>query len=185
MFDFLARATDAKTAERAWRVGANGEETVGKKLEELAVEGWRVLHSVPVGNKGSDIDHMLMGPAGVFTLNTKMHPGGKVWVGERSIRVNGHPVPYLRNSRFEGERASRLLTEAVGWPVFVTPVLVFLTGSLIPDVTIKQEPEGVLVLNRMNVLKRFRRLPQRHTRDQIEAIYEAARRRETWQPSTA
>ncbi|HEY5185653.1 MAG TPA: hypothetical protein VIM19_12275 [Actinomycetes bacterium] len=31
---FLARAFDVKTDERAWRVGADGEETVGARLEE-------------------------------------------------------------------------------------------------------------------------------------------------------
>jgi hypothetical protein len=145
---FLARLVDAKTDERAWRVGADGEETVGARLEKLTAQGWHVLHAVPVGTKGSDIDHVLIGPGGVYTLNTKHHPGGKVWVGQHAIKVNGHSVQYLRNSRFEAERASKLLTAAVGWPVFVKPVLIFLTGTLIPDVTIKQQPDDVVVLDR-------------------------------------
>ena len=31
---------------------------------------WHVIHSVP-SEKGADIDHVVIGPAGVFTLNTK------------------------------------------------------------------------------------------------------------------
>ncbi|HEY3407381.1 MAG TPA: hypothetical protein VGK53_04330, partial [Propionicimonas sp.] len=53
---FLARGLDVKTDERSWRVGADGEETVGARLEKLRADGWRILHSVPVGNRGSDID---------------------------------------------------------------------------------------------------------------------------------
>jgi hypothetical protein len=177
---FIARTFDMKTDERAWRVGAGGEETVGTRLEKLLDHGWKVLHAVPVGTKGSDIDHVLIGPGGVYTINTKNHPGKSVWVSPKQIRVGGHPVPYLRNSRFEAERAERFLTSAVGFPVSVRPVLVFLTGSLIPDVTIKQQPADVLVLDRMDIPRAFKRAPQRLTPDQVKAIFEQARRSTTW-----
>lgn len=90
---FIARAIDMKTDERAWRVGAGGEETVGTKLEKLRKHGWHVLHSVPVGKKGSDIDHVVIGWGGVYTLNTKTHPGKRIWVSPRQVRVDGHTVP--------------------------------------------------------------------------------------------
>ncbi len=101
-----------------------------------------MLHAVPVGNRGSDIDHVAIGPGGVWTLNTKTHPGKSVWIGKHQVRVDGHKTHYLRNSRHEAERASRLLTSACGFPVTVRAALVFLTGTLIPDVTIKP-PDGV------------------------------------------
>jgi hypothetical protein len=53
-----------RTDERAWRIGAVGEEAVAKRLEGFGA-GWRVLHSVPVGKRGSDIDHLVIGPGGV------------------------------------------------------------------------------------------------------------------------
>jgi len=59
---FLARALDLKTDEQAWRVGANGEETVGGRLQKLRGHGWYVLHAVSVGKRGSEIDHLLIGP---------------------------------------------------------------------------------------------------------------------------
>ena len=93
----------------------------------------------------------------MWTINTKTHPGARVWVGRTAVRVNGHAVPYLRNSRFEATRAERLLSAAVGFPVAVRPALVFLTGTLIPNVTIKQAPDGVAVLDRMDIPRAFRR----------------------------
>jgi hypothetical protein len=177
---FLARALDAKTDERAYRVGSGGEESVGARLDKLTKHGWHVLHAVPVGNRGSDIDHVLVGPGGVYTLNTKTHPGGRIWVGRTSVRVNGHPVPYLRNSRHEAERAQRLLTDAVGFPVVVKAALVFLTGTLLPNVTIKQAPDDVAVLDRMDIPRAFRRSSRKLTDDQIEVVFEHARRSTTW-----
>jgi len=178
---FVARTLDLKTDERSWRVGAGGEEAVGARLEKLTDRGWFVLHSVPVGSRGSDIDHVMVGPGGVYTINTKTHPGKQVWVSPRQVRVNGQPVPYLRNSRHEATRAERLLSEAAGFPVIVKPVLVFLTGTLIPDVTIKQRPDDVLILDRMDIPRAFKRAPERLTPETVQAIFDVARRSSTWE----
>lgn len=51
--------------------GAAAEEHVGSLLEQLA--GWRVIHDASMGH--GNIDHVLIGPAGVFTVETKSHPG--------------------------------------------------------------------------------------------------------------
>ncbi|HEY3410026.1 MAG TPA: nuclease-related domain-containing protein, partial [Propionicimonas sp.] len=168
------------TDERSWRVGADGEETVGGRLEKLRADGWRLLHSVPVGNRGSDIDHVLLGPGGIYTLNTKTHPDGKIWVGKTTVMVNGHKQPYLRNSRFEADRAARLLSAAVGWSVEVTPALVFLTGTFIPQITIKDKPEGVIILDRLDLPRYFRKRQPRLTPSEVAQVFEYARRSITW-----
>ena len=178
---FLARTFDAKTDERAWRVGAVGEERVGERLEPLRELGWRVLHSIPVGSRGSDIDHLLIGPGGVFTINTKYHPGARIWVSPRQLRVNGQPVPYLRNSRFEAARAGDLLAARVGWPVIARGALVLLTGRFSSDVTIKGgEPEGVWILGRADVPRRFARSTAILSTDEVDELFAAARKPDTW-----
>jgi hypothetical protein len=55
--------------------GATGEEYVGKILDGLAGDGWRVVHDLDTGR--GNIDHVLVGPGGVFTVETKSH-GGKI-----------------------------------------------------------------------------------------------------------
>ena len=178
----VMRLLDAKTEERAWRVGAYGEETVGARLMKLEEHGWRVLHSVPVGNRGSDIDHLLIGPGGVWTINTKNHPGKNIWVSPKQVRVSGQPVPYLRNSQFEADRVRSTLTKAVGWEPFVKAALVILTGGTVPQITVKGMPEHVMVLNRLDVPRWFKRREPVLTPEQVEALFEVARRSTTWQP---
>ena len=177
---FVTRALDVKTDERAFRVGAAGEEAVGPRLERLVKRGWHVLHSIPVGNGKSDIDHLLIGPGGVYTVNTKNHPGGRVWVGEHAVRVNGQPTHYLRNSRFEAERVRKILLRHLDVEVPVKPVLVFLTGTVVPQVTIKQRPADVVILDRMDVPGSFKRAPQRLSEDVVAQVYDLARRSTTW-----
>jgi hypothetical protein len=54
--------------------GATGEEQVGRLLDGLGKrEGWHVLHDASLGH--GNVDHILIGPAGVFTIETKSHPG--------------------------------------------------------------------------------------------------------------
>jgi hypothetical protein len=59
-----------------WAQGAEGEETVGKILEGLREKGWCVIHDVSFGR--GNIDHIVVGPGGVFTIETKSR-GGKVF----------------------------------------------------------------------------------------------------------
>jgi hypothetical protein len=53
--------------------GATGEEHVGAILDALAPQGWRVLHDVDTGR--GNIDHVVVGPTGVFTVETKSYGG--------------------------------------------------------------------------------------------------------------
>ncbi|HEX2027330.1 MAG TPA: nuclease-related domain-containing protein, partial [Nitriliruptorales bacterium] len=92
-----ARALGLHTDERAWRIGAVGEEKVAARLDRLSDE-WKVLHALPVGTQGSDIDHLVVGPGGVFTVNAKHHPDARIWVGGDAFLVNGSRQPYVRNS---------------------------------------------------------------------------------------
>ena len=52
--------------------GATGEEEVGGLLDELPGD-WRVIHDASLGR--GNVDHILIGPAGLFTVETKSHPG--------------------------------------------------------------------------------------------------------------
>lgn len=47
----LGRLLDVHTDERAWRIGANGEEQVARQLKRAGERDprWRYLHAVPVG----------------------------------------------------------------------------------------------------------------------------------------
>ena len=126
----IARALGIRTEQRAWKVGADGEMEVGRQLRKLG-PGWHVIHAVPVGTRESDIDHVVIGPAGVFTLNTKNHGRSSVWVAENTFMVNGKKTEYLQKSRFEAERAAKLLSGSCGFDVLVEPVIVVMAGALL------------------------------------------------------
>ena len=53
--------------------GAMAEEEVGALLESLPHESWRIVHDVSLGR--GNVDHIAIGPPGLFTIETKSHPG--------------------------------------------------------------------------------------------------------------
>jgi Nuclease-related domain len=89
--------------------GARAEEHVGSLLEALDVREWRVIHDASLGH--GNVDHILIGPAGVFTVETKSHPG-PVRVG----RVHGATLRQAQAQREAIERVTGMEVE---------PLLVF------------------------------------------------------------
>jgi hypothetical protein len=88
-----------------------GERLVAGKLA-LLNDGWTVLHSVPVGRGTTDIDHIAISDAGVFTINTKYSPGRDVWVAGRNLLIDGHKQSHVFSALSEARRASELLSRA-------------------------------------------------------------------------
>ncbi len=172
---FLARLLGVNTDERAFRIGADGEESVARRLRRLDASRWRVLHSLPVA-PNVDIDHLVIGPGGVFTLNTKHHPGKKVWVAERTFLVSGYHQSYLPKSSHEGRRVEHRLSAVCGFPVPVKPVIVVVDAQL----TIRAQPPDVQVVDRRSIVRWLASRPTTLSPDAVEAVYGHARRSTTW-----
>jgi len=175
----VARILRHRSPARSFEVGAKGERSVGRKLNRwAAARGWRVLHAVPVGRLGADIDHVVIGTFGVVTVNTKT-TRCTVWVGQFGMTIGGRKVDYLRKSRAEGQRARRLLCSAAAMDVPVQPVIVF-NGTRGFSMR-RGGPADVAVLPSPRTLRRWLcRQPEALDPDQVEALYEIARRPGTW-----
>ncbi|HEX3510429.1 MAG TPA: nuclease-related domain-containing protein [Solirubrobacteraceae bacterium] len=84
--------------------GATGEEHVGALLAPLTEHGWEVIHDASFGH--GNVDHILLGPPGIFTIETKSHPG-PIRVG----RVHGATLSQARSQSDALERATGLSAE--------------------------------------------------------------------------
>lgn len=99
--------------------------------------------------------------------------------------MNGHHTYYVRNSRHEAQRASKVLTAAAGFPVTATALIVVSGAS--GGLTVKEQPVGedVVVVTRREVTKWLTHRAQTLTTDHVNGIYEQARRSTTWQAERA
>jgi hypothetical protein len=161
---------------RPWYKGALGEIAVGRILEQLGPD-WLVLHAIPVGRGSTDIDHLLVGPAGVFTVNTKNHSGQPVWVANRTLMVAGKKTRHLYNAAFEASRASKLLTAAVGAAVDVTAMVVIVDPK---SMTIRSQPDHVVVLRDGQLLGWLRHRQCALAPAHVNRIASAAELAQTW-----
>ncbi|MDX2377267.1 NERD domain-containing protein [Microbacterium sp. LRZ72] len=168
--------TPLSRASQSWYVGAIGELEVANVLDRLGA-GWRVVHAIPVGSAGSDIDHVVVGPGGVFTLNTKYHEGQSVWVASKRVLVAGQRTDHLRNARHEARRAAKLLTQAVHRPVEVRPIIAIVAAR---QVTFKERPTDVSVLRSAQLARWLHRQPTVFSSEDIDGLARAISDPQTW-----
>jgi hypothetical protein len=84
--------------------GASAEEHVGGLLEQLPRDEWHVTHDASLGH--GNVDHILIGPAGIYTVETKSH-AGPVRVG----RVHGATIRQAHAQREAIARATGMHVE--------------------------------------------------------------------------
>ncbi|RZU66033.1 nuclease-like protein [Microterricola gilva] len=140
---------------RPWYLGAVGEIAVGDILERLP-DGWSARHALPIGTKETDIDHLVIGPGGVFTINTKHHAGQNIWVAGRTVLVDGQREQHIPKAEGEAGKVARLLGERMPHPVPVHPLIVFVDPKRI---MVKAQPERVRVLNSHEVRRWLKQQP--------------------------
>lgn len=132
------RAAELERQAGRWEQGAVGEEWTAQVLDELPDDSWVVLHDVPwPGRPKANIDHVAVGPTGIYVIDTKN------WSGH--VRVRGGQL--LQNGRRRTstvESASRAAADVATLPglprVPVRAVLCFHAGS---GGAVPEEPEAV------------------------------------------
>jgi hypothetical protein len=111
----------------AYERGAAGEARTAHALAMLPAAGWFVLHDVRwPGKTFANIDHVVIGPGGVFVIDSKAW-SGRVEVRDGVLRQNG----YKRVSAVaDAAEAARAVAEQVlGLPPYLAkPVLCFVGG---------------------------------------------------------
>jgi len=126
-----------------WYRGAMAEIAVGAILAELPLE-WTIFHALPAGDHGTEIDHLVVGPAGIFAIQTKRHRGRAVRVAGRTVVVDGVRLPYVRRAEVEASRVTSLLRERMLLRASVRPVVVVVDAKRI---TVLQKPAHVKVIS--------------------------------------
>ncbi len=91
-----------------WSIGAEGEETVAKHLSLLS-HPYRIIHDVVLPNMRGNIDHLVLGPNGVFVIETKNNNGfiscnGDFWTQRK---IGQHGTPYLGKIGCPSKQAKR------------------------------------------------------------------------------
>lgn len=127
-FTMLTKSLEKKGSHLKKRAGdaergARGEETVEEKIMGLP-DGYESFHDLAFD--GFNIDHVVVGPTGVYVVETKSH-NGKVTANGDALLLNGRPPEkdFINQTWSQTYHIKNLLKERTGkeWPV--KPVLCF------------------------------------------------------------
>jgi hypothetical protein len=88
------------------RTGSDGERRTAKALRPLEYEGWRAWHDIARPG-GANFDHVLVGPPGIFLLDTKSY------LGEARIENGEFKVRWLEDPE-DGWTSDRLTSQMRG-----------------------------------------------------------------------
>jgi Nuclease-related domain len=59
----------------AWQRGAQGERRTARLLDRLVRDGYVVFHDLAVPDSPANVDHLVIGPSGVFVIDSKQWTG--------------------------------------------------------------------------------------------------------------
>jgi hypothetical protein len=72
-----------------WRRGAAGERRTARLLERLVRDGYVVFHDLAVPGSPANVDHLVIGPSGVFVIDSKQWTG-RVHQGADGLAWHNH-----------------------------------------------------------------------------------------------
>jgi Nuclease-related domain len=184
----LAWIVDTVRRSRSAALYANGATFPGarkattKQLRKMRREGYFSLDARPIPNSREYIDHLVIGPTGVYAIDSeKWNPklpirtwnGKKLYHGPESQKVR------LEHAVWEASQASEILSGALGFEITVRPALA-IYGPKIPwDIATIRNVDVFTGSALRKYLRRRGRMKEgvtRLTREEVRTIYDTAAR---------
>jgi hypothetical protein len=149
---FVAKLWRALARLRRLRLGHEAEVAIGQELAELGRSGFRIFHDFPASDGSFNIDHVLVGPSGVYAIETKgrSRPGrrnaadatGEVEYDGKALQFPGWvETRPLAQAQRNADWLQKWLSSAVGQAIAVQPILA-LPGWFV----LRMGAEGIPVL---------------------------------------
>ena len=112
---------------RSLRFGARSERKVAEILDRIRSKGFVAFHDLP-GTGSSNVDHVVVGPSGIYAIETKARIGsGTISYGNDNELIFGGRINdgrSLRQARGSAQAVLSQLKNQLGWHCRVKPVLV-------------------------------------------------------------
>jgi hypothetical protein len=103
--------SDDPQSTAAWKSGAVGERKLGDKLAGLG-DTIIALHDRQVPKSRANLDHVVVGPAGVYVVDAKRYKNAKI-----AVRRSGGFLTPARTQLMVSGRDKTKLVEAMAWQV--------------------------------------------------------------------
>jgi hypothetical protein len=166
----------AASEKRDVDLRARSEHLVTARLRLLETSGWRTVHAIPIGAGGCNIDHLVIGPGGLFALSVFRERATHVWAKGDTIVVDGDRKNWIQEASFVAGRAARMLSTRCEFAVRVQPVVVVVDALRLTV----ESGSDTHVTNRTRLLSWIETHPRRLSEEELDVIDDTARHPETW-----
>jgi hypothetical protein len=166
----------ASTTRGLYRA-ALGELAVGQMLNQLGPL-WDILHVVPVDELNGQIEHLVIGPPGVFALFTENYPGQEIKVAGESMTIGGRSVDDIQAVRRLSDSAAERLSSAAGRRVTVEPVIILIDPT---KLVLREQPSGINIVASRHLLRLLTRAERLLAGSEVAYISDIADRETTWE----
>jgi hypothetical protein len=155
----------------AARRGAAGERRTARLLSPLERHGWVVLHDLAVPGSSANLDHLVIGPGGVFVIDSKHYRGRLQLDSSGRLRHGRYPLaPALRAVDFEADQAAQVLPDP---DVVVVVPIVAVHGAQVPWGKVLMNGVPVVAAGRLPSM--LRALPAVLGPERVDAVADQAR----------
>jgi Nuclease-related domain len=150
-----------------------------RKLAGLERSGYRSLHARPIPDSTEFIDHLVVGPTGIYAIDSekwnrklpiRTRNGKQLWLGPASKKER------LEHAKWEAHQAGQLLSAKLGKDITVRPALA-IYGPQIPwDIAVIRDVDVFNGDRLRKYLKRRSKVREtaKLSREDVARIYEAA-----------
>jgi hypothetical protein len=95
---------------RSWQRGAHGERGTARLLDRLTRDGYVIFHDLAVPGSDANVDHLVIGPTGLFVIDSKQWTGSVHQSADGLAWHNHYPLDRtLAMVRWEATAVGRLL----------------------------------------------------------------------------
>lgn len=157
--------------DASYRAGVAGEQRTAGVLAGLERQGYRVLHSLPLSAR-KDLDHLVIGPAGIFAINTKATTY-EVTVKAGGVYADGYRQNWNESIERDASVVAEMLSVAARMELACEPLVSVWSAAGV------RSPGGAIAAGESLqdiILGR----PPLYPPEWVDVVFNIARRSDTW-----
>jgi hypothetical protein len=161
-----------------WKSGLSGEKRVQRNLSDKLDDQYSMYNDVLLkdGQRSGNIDHILVGPTGIFIIETKNNQGAITYdrYGWKGIGENRNPIFQVNKNMFRVKDVLKSCDVFTEKPLYLKSVIVFSNPKAI--LNILSQPDYGCTIHQIKSLEDpsladlIQKEPERFSHDEIDKI---------------
>lgn len=162
----------AELDDASYKAGVAGEQRTAGVLSPLERQGYRILNSIPLSPR-KDIDHLVIGPTGIFAINTKATTYEVNAKSDGSVYTDGYRQNWIDSITRDAGLAAGYLAAAARMELEVQPLVTVWS-------TLKVSSASTVLAAGEDVVRRVSEGERLYPEAWVDVLFNVARRSDTW-----